>query len=113
MEINYKLCKRLWKSTPALTHELGWRQSNVRSAQVTLWLWCPFFTRYREGNSKHLRQWVKLMYDSGILMDPVLNASCQCKQIKLFKEKENNNNKTTNFYCSKHKHSHIYLNKIC
>lgn len=60
MEINYKQYRRLWKSTPSLTHEHGWRQSSVRSVQVTPWLCFPFFTRYREGNSKHLRQWGRL-----------------------------------------------------
>lgn len=101
---NYKLCRRLWNSTPALTHELGWRQSNVRSVWVTLWLWCPFFTQYRVGNSKHLRQWMKLMNDLDILIDPVLNTFCQYKQIKLFKQKNS-------FFFSKHKHSHIHLKK--
>lgn len=105
MEINYKLCRRLWKSTSALSHELGWRQSNVRSAQVTLWLWCSFFTQYRVRNSKHLQQWMKLMDDSDLLIDPVLNTLCQYKQIKLFKQKNSS-------FCSKHKHSHVHLNKI-
>lgn len=87
MEINDKLCIRLWKSTPALTHESGWRQSDVRSAQVTLWLWCPFFTQYRIGNHKHLRKWMKLTDDLDIVIDPMLKTLCQYKQIKLFKEK--------------------------
>lgn len=87
MEINYKQCRGLWKSTPSLTHEQGWRQSSVRSVQVTPWLCFPFFIRYREGNSKHLRQWRRLTDDLDIPLDSVLNRLCQYKQIKLCQKK--------------------------